>query len=211
MRKILRKYTHYKNIEELPLWNFEQLSKTENVSYLLDKKCIKKLPGQYPFLLPDIVKDHLDKIYTSIADEYLDGISAFNDRKLSMDIEKEILELKNEYFIVRSTIFSLKLKYDQSIADGLINMGYDLDPTQELEPQYEMILHQASNLISQYEYEEIELEKLEEKKAKSNNIYKALIILGKRQGYRLDPKKITVAEYIQMRKNLEENVSNKGK
>jgi len=212
-RATLRKYPHYTSIDNLKLWNFDMISQTGDKSYLVKKRAGKKT-REYPIQLPKIVDERLTEVYQNIADEYLNAIGEFDDRKVQMEIEREILQLRTEYMTIRNCVFSLKLKYDPEIAYVLEEFGYSIDENQEMEPQFERIMHQASNLITQYSIEEKNLEFEKEKLSNTNgekksSIYDSLIILGKFQGYRLDPKKITVSEYLGIRKSLADANKNK--
>jgi signal recognition particle subunit SEC65 len=115
---------------------------------------------------------------------------------------KDAAILRNKARLAGSLLEVLRLKYNKDVIDVLRKLGYRMafDPKNP-EQYFKDLDRVASETVRQTNLvKEIEGEyrRSEKNKAKAEDFDKILAHLGKFQGYRLDPDKVTVSEFVEI-------------
>lgn len=199
----LTKPKYYDSIEILPLYNFDKYRTTSDLNWFIvgyDGRQ-KKLPIE-----------KLQPIEKIILDEYF---KAVDDRSFTNRLQKmgEIETLKTKYFVVKSLINRMWLGFANNqmetrllFVKELSKHGFKMSEINTVDGdavELERLNTQCEGIKTRISLIEIELKK--DEKVESTNLNKQLLIaqIGL-QINRINPKEITVLEWIEICKLLEE-------
>jgi len=199
----LTKPKYYDTIEILPLYNFDKYRTTSDLNWFrqdYDGRQ-KKLPIE-----------KLQPIEKIILDEYF---KAIDDRSFTNRLQKmgEIETLKTKYFVVKSLINRMWLGFPDNQMDirllfvkDLAKHGFRMSEINTVDGdavELQRLNTQCEGIKTRISLIEIELKK--DEKVESTNLNKQLLIaqIGL-QINRINPKEITVSEWIEICKLLEE-------
>lgn len=147
------KLLYHESINTLPIANYEEVKKTENLSYLYDLKFLdcKNKPA----------KPELLQAWEKIEDEYTEIISK---RRTSVDmIEKraELGFLVSQELNVKLICFQLSNgSFDEKYIEILEDAGYIFNENGDHKEQAQSIRHRSDNLITQITMLTDEIEKM---------------------------------------------------
>ena len=188
--------SYYDNIDVLPIFNWDKYIKSENNNWL-----IRGFDGRQPI----IRNDELIQIAKEIIDQYFIEL---DDRTIYSRLQKraKIENLITKYNIITYLLNRCKqgfvtLKTKKEFHAQLASLGFKikLDTPAELDEMTNM----TGSIITQIKMIEDELK--EPKGAKPKSLMLQLKTIEKTMGFTvaLNPKKITVKEYIELCKELE--------
>jgi len=200
----LTKPKYYDSIDTLPLYNFDKYRTTTDLNWFIvgyDGRQTK----QYIETLQPIEKIILDEYFNAIDDR------SFTNRLQKMG---EIETLKTKYFVVKSFINRMWLGFGNNEMETrllfvreLVKHGFKMSEINTLDGD-SVELHrlntQCEGIKTRISLIAIELNK--DAKVESASLAKQLQIatIGLQYPYRLNPKEITVSEWIEITKLLEE-------
>ncbi len=204
MKKVIAKY--YDSIEILPLYNFDKYRNTKDVNWFIigfDGRQTK------------IHNLELELIEKAILDEYFEAI---NDRSFSSRLQKltQIEDLKLKYNVVKMLINRLWLGFaDNQMEMRLIfiqqlakhGKGFSIPEINSKDGDSEELIrvnNAVEGLKTRIHLLENELKKDEVKESASLAKQLQIATIGLQYPYRLNPKEITVSEWIEICKLLEE-------
>ena len=193
----------YDTIETLPLYNWDKYLNTKDTNWFL-----VDFDGRQKKVEP------LLDIEIKIIDEYF---KALDDRSLSIKLQKwaKIDNLITKYNIVNHLLDRLSIGFaDMQLDTRLLfikelkKYGFKMSEVNSEEGDIEDIIRireEAKGLKTKIKLIEMELN--EESKKESMSLYKQLQIatLSLGYSYKLNPKEITLREWIEICKMLEEN------
>ena len=202
----LTKTTYYDSIETLPLYNFDKYRNTRDLNWFIigydgrDKK---------------IQNEQLQAIEKTILDEYFKTI---DDRSFTNRLQKwaEIEVLKTKYFVVKSLINRMWLGFgnDQMelrllFVKELAKHGFKMSEINTIDGdavELSRLNTGCEGIKTKISLIESELNK--DAKVETTTLAKQLQIatIGLQYPYRLDAKTITVLEWVEICKLLEEKV-----
>jgi len=177
---------HYKSCSEIPLYNFIKVLSTKDFKYLVISGKPKKL-GQ---------------VWEKILNEYIELTG--NEKQTQMlAVMKEVAFLGNKIFLIKSIEYSLRVQYSEDLVGQLkkngFNISLDVKNYEQYNKQLDLLLTRLKSTISIYESKAQELKDMQEIKESDRDLESQytgwLADLSKFQGYRLDPKEITVTEF----------------
>ena len=134
----IHKFKVYESLDFLPIWNYKQVEKTQDLRYLIKGVDYEHLPNAYQNIIPIWEKIYNDFIEqsnpTAITDlinqfvNYSNDTNKFNFIKLSIEV------LSNKDFITKEAkdklifqIRSLGYRFDESSEDAYFNSLIDLE------------------------------------------------------------------------------------
>jgi hypothetical protein len=141
----------------------------------------------------------LKQAWDNIFFEYIDLTKSPSNQRL-LSIMKELTALEVEKNIITQSLAVLKYKTNQRIVDNIKKLGYSFNSDEYTKS--------SKKLLSQFKTKDLRIQELKEELAKSEsnaaksneeqelNYHALFAEFSKFQGYRLDPKDITVSEYI---------------
>ena len=202
----ITKTKYYQSIETLPLYNFDKYRNTRDLNWFIigfDSRQTKQKNEQ------------LQAIEKVILDEYF---KAINDRSFTIRLQKwaEIEVLKTKYFVVKSLINRMWLGFANNQMDvrllfvkELAKHGFRMSEINTIDGDA-VELHQLNTGCEgiKTKISLIELELNKDAKVETTSLAKQLQIatIGLQYPYRLDAKTITVSEWIEICKLLDEKV-----
>lgn len=198
------KQQYYNSIDNLPLYNFDKYRNTKDLNWFIigydgrDKK---------------VQNEQLQEIEKAVLDEYF---KAIDDRSFTNRLQKwgEIEALKLKYYVVKSLInrmwlgfgneqMELRLMFVRELARHGFRMS-EINTVDGDAVELNRLNSACEGLKTKISLIDIELNK--DAKIESNSLAKQLQIatIGLQYPYRLNPKEITVSEWVEICKLLEE-------
>lgn len=204
MKKTLIEY--YNSIDNLPLYNFDKYRNTRDLNWFIigfDGRQTK------------VKTVELELCEKNILDEYF---KAINDRSFSSRLQKltQIEDLKLKYNVIKSLINRLWLGFADSQMEARFifiqqlakhGKGFsipEINTTQGDELELIRVNNACEGIKTRISLLEIELKKDEIKESTSLTKQLQIATIGLQYTYRLNPKEITVSEWIEICKLLEE-------
>lgn len=200
----LTKQKYYDSIENLPLYNFDKYRTTTDLNWFVIGFDGRQTKQPIETLQP------IEKV---ILDEYF---KAIDDRSFTNRLQKmgEIETLKTKYFVLKSLINRMWLGFPNDQMETrllfvreLAKHGFKMSEINTIDGdkvELERLNTQCEGIKTRISLIEIELKK--DAKVESASLAKQLQIatIGLQYPYRLNPKEITVLEWIEITKLLEE-------
>jgi DNA-binding transcriptional MerR regulator len=200
----LTKTQYYESIDTLPLWNFDRYKSTKDLNFFV---------VGYDGRQKKLVNQKLQLLEKSILDEYF---KAIDDRSFTAKMQKwvKIDYLKLKYHVVTSLIarmwkgfaddqMDLRLQFIKELASHgfkIPEINTNLGDKEELE----RLSQGAEGIKTQIHILEKELVKDGNNETISLHRQLQIATLGLNYPYRLNAKEITVSEWIEITKLLEE-------
>lgn len=195
---------YYDSIEILPLYNFDKYRNTKDLNWFIEN---------YDGRQTKVSSNELKEIEKTILDEYF---KAIDDRSFSNRLQKwgEIDNLKTKYHVVKSLISRMWLGFaDNQMETRLLFIkqlkahGFKIAEINTKEGDAEELIRinmAVEGLKTRIALIDSELNKDAKKESISLTKQLQIVTLGLQYPYRLNPKEITVLEWIEMTKLLEE-------
>jgi hypothetical protein len=204
MKKVT--YKLYNTIEELPLYNFDKYRNTHDLNWFIIG---------YDGRQTKVKSLELEMCEKNILDEYFEAI---DDRSFSSRLQKlvQIEDLKLKYNVVKSLINRMWLGFgDNQMETRLIfiqqlakhGKGFSIPEINSKDGDAEELQRvnvACEGLKTKFHLLENELKKDEVKESSSLQKQLQIATIGLQYPYRLNPKEITVSEWIEICKLLEE-------
>lgn len=176
----------YTSCAELPLKRFIKVSVTSDLRHLT----ISGRP----------TKEQLEQAWQDILEDYASQTKS-TTHKAYLNALKEIAQLKTKIFVIQETIQRMAERPNEGFAELLRSLGFRFTYNPEDREQYQkdlkLTVSQSKTMLIRIAQREKDLESFIEHKDITELDYEDLLSeMGKFQGYRLDPKIITVSEFI---------------
>lgn len=192
---LFNKPKYYDSCNDLPLYNFIKLLSTKDLSYLVISGKPKNLP----------------EVWDKVFNEYVQLTGSEKQTQI-LALTKEVAYLGNKIFMVNSVIYSLRIQYSEELVGVLKKLGFTISLNvknlKDYERQLDLLSTRLKSTISIYEKKAEELKKINSSDDNETNIESQylgwLTELSKFQGYRLNPKDITVTEFVNILNNYKE-------
>lgn len=183
---------YFQNCRELPLENFIRCLTHGQVSYLLKRDGTPTITN----------REKLEKVWNNIFYEYVDLVGD-PDHRATLILVRDIARYEGETALFYEVWRQLRNNYNQSLVDLVRKMGYPgkYDPTNQQEYFRELDLafkkHKAKIFeLDRKRREMAEINQRAEKRGKRTVDYEELLAeLSAFQGYKIDTKSTTVAEF----------------
>jgi len=200
----LTKINYYDSIENLPLYNFDKYRNTRDLNWFIIS---------YDGRAKKIESEQLNSIEKVILDEYF---KAIDDRSFTNRLQKwgEIEALKLKYHVVKSLISRMWLGFADNQMEvrllfikELAKHGFRMSEVNTIdgdEVELQRLNTACEGIKTKISLVDMELNK--DAKVETTSLAKQLQIatIGLQYPYRLNPKEITVSEWIEICKLLEE-------
>jgi hypothetical protein len=184
----------YQNCAELPLDNFIKIASSGDLKHLV------------VFGFP--TKAQLVLAWDAILSEYL-VLSNSPQQNFMLTCMKEITTLSNKIEIIQALVDHLALHYHEGMVINLKLLGFRFKYNPENKEQYhkdlQLTVTQSKSLLIRLEQKKKDLNLLRSKESGSDADYDSVLTeLSKFQGYRLNPKDVTVSEFLAILKRFKE-------
>ena len=190
--------SYYNSIDNLPMWNFNQIGETSSLEWLKRDEETK------------VPIDVLEKTYSKILTEYSDATIKMGKNSQILNVQKQILKLKIKYDIIMIACSNLTvMNRDEESEKMLANYGFALDDTIDITPQLIKIGNASKNLKTQWLIKEAEFAKLNTSEKSTSNFDQYVERISDIKKYYVDPKKKTVRQWLAIEMNLLEDQRNK--
>lgn len=200
----LTKINYYDSIENLPLYNFDKYRNTRDLNWFIIG---------YDGRAKKIENEQLNSIEKVILDEYF---KAIDDRSFTNRLQKwgEIEALKLKYHVVKSLISRMWLGFADNQMEvrllfikELAKHGFRMSEVNTIDGdavELQRLNTACEGIKTKISLVDMELNK--DAKVETTSLAKQLQIatIGLQYPYRLNPKEITVSEWIEICKLLEE-------
>lgn len=200
----LTKINYYNSIENLPLYNFDKYRNTRDLNWFI---------VNYDGRAKKIENEQLNSIEKVILDEYF---KAIDDRSFTNRLQKwgQIEALKLKYHVVKSLISRMWMGFADNqmeirllFVKELAKHGFKMSEVNTIDGdaiELKRLNTACEGIKTKISLVEIELNK--DAKVETTSLAKQLQIatIGLQYPYRLNPKEITVSEWIEICKLLEE-------
>lgn len=200
----LTKINYYDSIENLPLYNFDKYRNTRDLNWFI---------VNYDGRAKKIENEQLNSIEKVILDEYF---KAIDDRSFTNRLQKwgEIEALKLKYHVVKSLISRMWLGFADNQMEvrllfikELAKHGFRMSEVNTIDGdavELQRLNTACEGIKTKISLVDMELNK--DAKVETTSLAKQLQIatIGLQYPYRLNPKEITVSEWIEICKLLEE-------
>lgn len=185
---------YYTSCSNLPLWNFIRIITSGNLNYLLIKRGLFNVD--------------LKPIWEAIFSEYLElSGSSHHVKLLSLLKEQKILATK--ITIVHHAISSLQTNYHEGTVGVLRSMGFKLNK-KTASSDLNRVVSKTKTWVMRLNRVSAELDTLSKNESVSDSDFDAILAeLSRFQGYRIDPKTVTVSEYIAITNSLKKDIDGK--
>ncbi|MHB9057110.1 MAG: hypothetical protein ACYC2P_13350 [Paludibacteraceae bacterium] len=155
--------------------------------------------GEHKWLIKsgNPTKEQLKEAWEQIFDEY-SRLSENKQQNYLLNLLREYYSIPNKLTIIQTIVDNLALRYDPNLIALLRQMGFRHSYSPEtFVNDLKLTVTQAKGLILKYKslYEDLEKLQKQDNKVEPNDYDLILSELSKYQGYRLDPKTITVSEF----------------
>ena len=201
---IFQKTKYYDSIETLPLYNFDKYRNAKDLNWFIIG---------YDGCDKEIQNEQLQAIEKTILDEYF---KAIDDRSFTNRLQKwgEIETLKLKYHVVKSLINRMWLGFGNDQMETrllfikeLARHGYKMSEVNTIDGdaiELQRLNTACEGIKTKISLVEMELNK--DAKVETTSLAKQLQIatIGLQYPYRLNPKEMTVIEWIEICKLLEE-------
>lgn len=187
----------YLSCNELPLENF--------ILALVDSRLnLLRKDGTWKF------KETTSEIWGKIMLEYAE-ISGNETMKGAVRLGKDIGILNAKIFAARTAIYILSLKDNQSAIDVLRRIGLNYDYEGNIFEACIKATRKIKGLELELSSKSSEYSRLMQSKEVKNldrdYFTRQLVEMGKYMGYRIDPKAVTVSEFVAIKKRMEREVT----
>ena len=201
---IFQKTKYYDSIETLPLYNFDKYRSTKDLNWFI---------VGYDGRQKKIINAELSKFEKTILDQYF---KAIDDNSFINRLKKwgEIETLKTKYFVVKSLVFRMSIGFENDemnqrliFIKELKRHGFSMPEINTLEGDKEYLLLINSGVEGiKTQIHLIEKELVVEGRKESSSLIKQIQIVTIGLGYPhpLNARTLTVAEWIELTKILEE-------
>ena len=201
---IFQKTKYYDSIETLPLYNFDKYRSTKDLNWFT---------VGYDGRQKKVINAELSNIEKTILDQYF---KAIDDNSFINRLKKwgEIETLKTKYFVVKSLVFRMSIGFENDemnqrliFIKELKRHGFSMPEINTLEGDKEYLLLINSGVEGiKTQIHLIEKELVVEGRKESSSLIKQIQIVTIGLGYPhpLNPRTLTVAEWIELTKILEE-------
>jgi len=200
----LTKINYYDSIENLPLYNFDKYRNTRDLNWFIIG---------YDGRAKKVENEQLNSIEKVILDEYF---KAIDDRSFTNRLQKwgEIEALKLKYHVVKSLISRMWLGFADNQMEvrllfikELAKHGFKMSEVNTIDGdavELQRLNTACEGIKTKISLVDMELNK--DAKVETTSLAKQLQIatIGLQYPYRLNPKEITVSEWIEICKLLEE-------
>lgn len=195
---------YYTSLDELPLWNFDRYLATNNNNWFR-----KDFDGRQPI----IQNPKLHELEIKFQDDYF---AAINDHGFLTKIRKwatlAFLETKYNVVVTIANLLKngfsiqqqeIRAKYIKTLQSSGYRIPIINTPQGDIE-EADKILNKIQSIKAKIAIIQDELK--EDGKVEKQSLQRQLLIIsqGLQLGYRLNPREITVSEYIEMTKMLQE-------
>lgn len=181
----------YTRCSELPLHNFIQIINTDKLEWLL-----KDQTGTLP--------DNAVEVWEGIFCEYMEKTNDSQYRYM-IDLTYEIERLRVRMLAVEASLKVLAIQKSKPLIGALLELGYKVEDMKGWDAYFqslENIKKRLGTVSFELRQKQKEFEDLRKSygRAKTDEDYftRALAMLSKYQGYRIDPLVTTVSEYAQI-------------
>lgn len=201
---IFQKTKYYDIIETLPLYNFDKYRSTKDLNWFI---------VGYDGRQKKVINAELSTIEKTILDQYF---KAIDDNSFINRLKKwgEIETLKTKYFVVKSLVFRMSIGFENDemnqrliFIKELKRHGFSMPEINTLEGDKEYLLLINSGVEGiKTQIHLIEKELVIEGRKESSSLIRQIQIVTIGLGYPhpLNPRTLTVAEWIELTKILEE-------
>jgi hypothetical protein len=195
---------YHESIETLPLYNFDKYRNTKDLNWFIEGYDGRKKKE---------VNENLLELEKIILDEYF---KAIDDRSFTNRLQKwgEVDNLKLKYTVVKSLIARMWLGFANNQMDirllfiqQLSLHGFKMPEINTIDGDAEELIRlnlACEGLKTRIALIDLELNKDAKKESVSLAKQLQIVTLGLQYPYRLNPKEITVLEWIEITKLLEE-------
>jgi len=183
----------YQSCTELPLYLFIKVLTTGELIHLVQRGKPKK----------EQLKEAWDKIFAEYS-----ALSENKQNNYLLSLLRDYYSIPNKIVIIQTIVDELSKGYNKELTDKLRELGFRHAYRPETYMQdLKITVTQAKGLILKYKTCYDDLERLQEKNSKAEPTDYDLILseLSKYQGYRLDPKQITVSEFCAIVKRFKQD------
>lgn len=156
----------YTSIENIPVYNFFKMLK--DVRYVCKSEKLPRYKKKYKEIADKIIEEFEDK--TGGGKEYREK-------------QAYLIKLKRQLLIMNNCLYILSSRNDEETIKMLKEVGHNFTTLKRLSSEIKML----KNKIILKQKEEIQEE---------IDMYKIISIIERDRGFKIDPKKLTVAEYI---------------
>lgn len=182
--------SHYSTCSDLSLYLFVKVLTTSETKWLI--KSGKPTDKQ--------LKEAWDKIFAEYS-----LLSENKQQNYLLNLLREYYTIPNRLAIIQTIVDNLAIKYDEDLINLLRQLGFRHSYTPDtMSKDLQLTVTQSKGLILKHRalYDDLERLQSTSTKAESNDYDIILSELSKYQGYRLDPKQITVSEFCAIVKNF---------
>lgn len=177
----------YKSCHDLPLSVFIKIMTTGDAKYLIKR-------GYF-------TKKYVSNAWDNISQEYIE-LSGNKTQKVILSMVKDISQLKGKLFIVQAIVDRLSVSYDPDLVRMLISLGFNNRYNPENKESYiqdlKRTITKAKSMLVQISEKEKSLSAIQSgnEKSTASDYENYIAQLSKYQGYFIDPKNTTVAQFI---------------
>lgn len=156
---------------------------------------------------PIVPKSILRHTWAHISEEYA-KLSGSPGYEKSFALSKEIAREQSKLSTIRLCLYILSVKYSKECVECLVKLGYtlqfDTNNPAAFRKALERIAKSAGMINLELENKRKQYDKILSgaKPMAKNNFTQALAILSKYMGFRINPKEVTVEEYLTMQKQM---------
>ena len=180
----------YDSISTLSIWSFNQISETHDFKLLLIDRTQK------------VDVNALALVWSNLMVQYMDAVSHREQPQNIIELQKAILEMSIEYNNIKTLCYCCSVLFDPKYIDELNSYGFDVKAKKDLID----VERSIRTLQTEIREKEFYLSKLMVNSGEPISFEKALDRLSKYAGYRLNPREITVKEWIAIEDNFIEDV-----
>ncbi len=182
----LRHHEAYDSCDTLPLWNFVKAMTTNDLKYIVK------------FGKPKNLEETWEKITSEYSNLSSEGD---NTNRMLLDTVKDITYLQNKIYLIAITVREFRKSYNSEYGEILNNMGFTFVYTDDadLERKLTLTVNQAKQLEIELDQRKVELKKLQKDDAgelSEGEFDVQLAIYGEFMGAALNPRILTVAEFV---------------
>ncbi len=189
----------YRNCDELPIWNFDQLISGKGFEWLVY--------GYDGYGEREVDEEKCNSIFESIKEEYFEKSQNQDSINILM-LEAEIDYLTRRYTIVHALLTVLKTgcseKNKPKFYNELRRWRYYLDEKKPLESEIKRLDNQHKSSKTLINRKQVELENMISTGSKKITLLRQKIKLQRTLSMQLDLKRISVTEWLEVNREAEE-------
>jgi len=184
------KYNYYKSIDYLPIFNFFKIIETD------DKRFLIKIED-YEILPEHVNANELNKIWENIQAEYSKAEDS-NSAIIQFTTAKGVCKMELEYLVLWNihNLMGADIEGD-SVKAMLKYAGLEDWDLKRIQKRLKALTNKINLKRKAFKEDNFENKKFD--------FWKILDEINDSKGYRLDPTKVTVREYIAIKKNIKRN------